>query len=177
MKTMELWFFWVQWFVPGALGVGNALPDFGCSLAPVELSCIVQDSSYVWMVTAFRHARCAEVKRVPLALVGDTLVVDVLGAYYSSAVMYPYVLLYEAVDAKQGVTPGTMQSIAPAALADRGFTDAQEIRIPVSEAGRYYLLINDVNRSVLEFVVDTVTSQSIAPAVSAVLRVGCVVYE
>jgi len=166
MKTFESFFLFTQFFLPGALSDGG--------FSPV-------DNPYARMVAAFRNARCLEVKTVSLELVGDTLIVDAFGAYYSPEFQYPYSLLYEARSARLCLASTSL------ALVDRGFTDGQELRISVSKPGYYYLLINDVNRSMLEFEVDRDTAQRLASAdtsqrllsgfVLAELRTGCVVYE
>jgi hypothetical protein len=168
MKTIESFFLLIQFFIPGALSVG----DF----SPVE-------NPYARIVAAFQNARCAEVKTVSLELVGDTLIVDAFGAYYSPAFQYPYSLLHEAMDTKRSFAPASPVSADSLVMLDRGFTDAQELRISVSKPGRYYLLINDVNRGMLEVDVSqrlesVDTSQRLMSGfASAELRIGCVVHE
>ena len=159
MKTFHSLFLLIQLLIPGAPCVGGAFP---------------QENPYAQLVAAFRTARCVEVKTVPLDLVGDTLIVNAFRPYYSAEFQYPYSLLF----AGQG--SGESQRLAPVAKAvnylvtqDRGLADAQELRIPIAKPGYYYLLINDVHRSMLAFVVGVGRYSTLA----AELRTGCVVYE
>ena len=167
MKTFHSLFLLIQLLIPGAPCVGGAFP---------------QENPYAQLVAAFRTARCVEVKTVPLELVGDTLIVDAFRPYYSAEFQYPYSLLFAAqgFGTSTGRSPALALAPAPAAKAvnylvtqNRGLTDAQELRIPVSKPGYYYLLINDVNRSMLAFVVGAGRCSTLV----AELMTGCVVYE
>lgn len=172
MKTFE----WII-IVTQLLGFPFSMP------ADVSFESTRKENPYVRMVEAIQYARCAEVKSVSLRRQGDTLIVDAFRGYYEPGIRYPYMLLYVREDlsgAGTGASTRRSPALASPALADpallaRGFTDAQEMRIPVPEAGRYYLLINDVNRSMLEVVVGT--RRSLAPALGGELRTGCLVYE
>ena len=151
MKTIEFFVILIQLFVPGALGVGDAL------LACVQLTICIRENPYARIIEAFNNARCAEVKNVTLNQPkGDTLIVDAFKPFYSPQIQYPYSLLHR-IEGKDSIV-----------LQEQGFTNGQRLRIVVPDHGKYYLVISDVNWAMLEFEVlgrDSLIGE---------LRVGCV---